>query len=282
MRATVDKSYAARQAAWGRTAILFSPTFAAVFIALPASALSAAAAEPPVFLDAFGPDGTESSSFGKVHSVAVDGQTGNVFVLDSEGGALYKFAADGTPLDWGGAAGYISGNEIDGLAPFQENNESQVAVDSSSHTVYVTEKHAIRAFHEDGEAAEFTAGPGLGTSEIPISGRLVGVAVDVNGDIYGNGSSDFEGTVSVFAASGEAITSFSGPTASGNLGLAPAGAVYVVRPRNPGEEGGVHQFVPDQFPVTPSTTYTHGLTLLPSGANLLFGVSVDPLNGDVY
>jgi len=241
---------------------------------------AAAAAEPPVLLGVFGPDGPEGSSFEKVRSVALDIQTGTVFVLDSEAGALYKFEADGTPLDWGGNAGYISGNRIDGLAPFVENNESQVAVDSTNHIVYVTEMNAIRAFHQDGEAAVFTAGPGVGTNELPISGRLVGIAVDANGDVYANSYQG--GTVSVFAATGEAITSFSVPAESGNLGLAPGGAVYVVSSHSGFEGGGVYKFVPDQFPTTPSTTYSAGSTLVPSGFNYTYGVGVDPLNGDVY
>jgi hypothetical protein len=225
----------------------------------------------------FGPDGTELTDFEKINSVAVDQQTGTVYVLDGEAGALYKFEADGDPLDWGGTAPYISGNQISGLSPFSGDNESQVAVDSTSHIVYVTEKTSVRAFQEDGEAAVFTAGPGAGTSEIPISGEVVGVAVDANGAIY---VSDYAGTVSVFAASGELLTTLSVPSASGNLGVGPDGTVYVVN--SGASEGGVHRFFPDEIPVTAATTYTTKATIPRPSDAFVVGVGVDPVNGDIY
>jgi hypothetical protein len=225
------------------------------------------------YVKSFGPESTTGSDFERINSVAVDQQTGFVYVLDGEAGALYKFEADGQPLAWGGTAPYISGNEINGLDPFTGRNEAQVAVDSTSHVVYVTEKHAIRAFQEDGEAAEFTAGPGAGTSEIPGISQLVGVAVDLNGDVY---ASDHAGTVTVFAASGEPITSFASP-GPGNLAVASDGAVYVAK-----ELQEVQKFAPDEFPVTATSTYTAGPTLGGGSGVASVGVGVDPQTNDLY
>jgi hypothetical protein len=222
----------------------------------------------------FGPDGTEGSNFERVNGVAVDQQTGNVYVLDGKAGILYKFDAEGQPLDWGGSAPNVSGNEITGLVPYLDYNVAQVAVDSTSHIVYVTEQHSIRAFQADGEAAEFTAGPGIGTSEIPGFGELIGVAVDSNGAIYAR---DRSGTVSVFASSGEPLTSFAISSQPGNLGVAPDGSVYVAV-----EVSDVQKFVPSEFPVTGATTYTAGTPLEQTFGSFTQGIGVDPVSGDVY
>lgn len=249
-----------------------------VLVALTTSvALGATSTE---YVKSFGPDGTVGSDFEDINGVAVDQQTGDVYVLDVPAGALYKFGADGGTLAFGGSAPHISGNKITGLAPYVGANEAQVAVDSTSHVVYVTEQHSIRAFHEDGEAAEFSAGPGAGTSEIPSAGELVGLAVDVNGDIYVN---DYAGAVSVYAPTGEELTSFAVPAAAGNLGVASDGTVYVVStaPQTEGNTGGAHRFIPDEFPVTATTTYTAG-PILPAIAGFTYGIGVDPQTDDVY
>lgn len=253
---------------------------ALVLLALVAFAASVASgAVATEHVRSFGPDGTEATDFGRVSSVAVDQGTGAVYVLDGEAGVLHKFDAKGQPLDFTGTALYISGNEISGLDLHIQRNESQVAVDSASHVVYVTEKDAVRAFQADGEAAKFTAGPAEGTSELPDFGRLNGVAVDANGAIY---ASDNEaGTVSVYASTGAPLTSFAIPK-PGNLGVGPSGTVYVVNSGPEGEDGGVHKRVPSEFPVTATTTYTAGLKLEKTSGAFTFGVGVDSVTGDVY
>ena len=269
---SADSTRRARSA--GRAVIALSVLIALCGLTV---SLASGAAVVTEHLYNFGPDGTESSNFEHVNGGAVDQQTGDVYVLDSFAGALYKFEADGTPLDWGGSAAYISGNEITGLAPFTGANEAQVTVDSVSHVVYVTERHSVRAFREDGEAAEFTAGPGNGTSEIPGFNELVGVAVDSQGNIY---ASDFAGTAYVFSPAGEPLTSFAIPRPlSGNIGVGPDGTVYVV---NNDPNGGVYRFVPSESPVTSTTTYTSEPKLDPSAGAFVDGVGVDPVNGDVY
>jgi len=235
------------------------------------------------YLYDFGPDGTENSNFERIVSVAVDQQTGVVYVLDGETGTLFKFEADGSPLDWGGTAGYISGNEISGIAP-AENNGAQLAVDSTSHILYVTEPQSVRAFEQNGDPASFTEGPGDGTSEISGFTDLDGVAVDSNGSIY---ASDSTGAIFIYASTGEPLTSFatSPPSfgfSSGSVGVGPDGTVSVVYSAPSPEGGGVYRYVPEEFPVTPTTTYTPADTIPPSSGSLPNGIGVDPLSGDIY
>ena len=247
-------------------------------LALNASAALAAESEPAENYARFGPDGTEGSDFERIGGVGVDQNTGDVYVLDSTAGALYKFEADGQPLPWGGSAGYISGNEITGLAPFTSEGRAQVAVDSSSHVVYVTEQGSVRAFQADGEEAEFTAGPGIGTSEIPAAGETVGVAVDVNGAIY---VSENGGTVKVYAADGEPLSSFTAPAPLRNVGVSSEGDVYVSVANKSASVPRL--YAPTEFPVTSSTAYVPGVKLKGITSFSQFsGVNVDPATGEIF
>ena len=232
---------------------------------------SATADEPPVYQTSFGPDGTAGSNFDKVGSVAVDQQTEAVYVIDRSTDVLYKFDDEGQPLDFGGSASNISGNEITGLSFFANANESQVAVDSSSHIVYVTSGNSVVAFQENGEPALFTAGPGEGTNQISGFGELIGVAVDANGNIY---TSDYTGYIRIYAPSGEFLTQFETATPA-NLAVAPDGAVYVSR-----YGGTVLKFTPSEFPITSTTTYAAAAEPLNEGTSQT--VAVDPATGNVY
>jgi hypothetical protein len=261
--------------AHGRLTALTALALAALLVfATPASA------EPLVTENYanFGPDGTEATDFEMIGGVAVDQQTGVVYVLDSYAGTLSKFEADGTPLDFTGTAPYIDANKIEGLSPSIELSQAQVAVDSASHVVYVTEEHSIRAFQADGEAAKFTLGPNAGASEIAGFGSATGVAVDTNGAIYVSDQS--AEMVSVYASSGDPLTTFPAEKAA-NLAVASDGVVYVDNPTYPND--GVYKFVPNEFPVTVTTTYKGSSTSLPDGsASFAVSVGVDPINGDVY
>jgi hypothetical protein len=241
-------------------------------------AASAFAAEPLEYLSSFGPDGTAQSDFEPIGegigSVAVDQQTGDVYVLDAFSGSLYKFDDGGQPVDFGGTAAYISGNRISGLSPGTNRNESQVFVDPASHVVYVTEVHALRAFQQNGEPANFTAGPGAGTNEISGFGELLGVAVDADGAIY---TSDYSGTVAIYSPSGEPLASFSTPEPA-NLAVASDGSVYVV----PYSGLTYSEFTPDPFPVTAATNYTAGAPRSPIGGFLATAIAVDSAAGHVY
>lgn len=231
----------------------------------------ASAAEPPEFLHSFGPDGTASSSFGEVGSIAVDQQTDAVYVLDSSAGLIFKFDGDGNPLPFTGSAPYLSGNELSGLS-FLGCGCQQVAVDSNSHRFYVTSAGAIHAYEADGDPAEFTAGPGIGTNSIGGFNGIRGLAVDVDGNIYA--SDENENTITVFAGTGEPITSFSVTTPS-NLAVDTNGTIYFAK------EAGVGKATPDSFPISSSTTYTLAAELIDSSGSPL-GVAVDPSNNEFY
>lgn len=231
---------------------------------------SALAAEPPSYLGSFGPDGTTSTGFSQAGPIAVD-QGDFVYVIDHSAGELLKFDLAGNPIDFIGSAGYITGNRITGLSFFAGAGESQVAVDSVSHTIYVTSGNAVRAFQQDGEPYEFTAGPGAGTSEIGGFSELLGVAVDNAGNIY---TADYAGFVRIYAPSGELITQFEAATAA-NIAVDSKGAVYVNR-----WHGTVLKYVPSEFPVTSATTYLPASE--PLDATTSYTVAVDPTTNYVY
>ncbi len=236
---------------------------------------AAAAPEIPRYLHSFGPDGTEGTTFKRVNSVAVDQSTGDLYVFVREVGTLYKFDAKGSPVDFTGTAPYLNGNRIDGLATGEAFNEAQVAVDSTSHIIYLTEPTAIRAFQADGEEAEFTAGPGAGTSEIGGFGQLAGVAVDDVGNIY---ASDLTGgTIRIYSASGEPLNQI----AAGNpTTLAVDGSATVYLHRNAIEP--LVRFTPSEVPVSATTTYAASEPVPLKNIEARSGLGVDPLSGDIY
>jgi hypothetical protein len=180
--------------------------------------------------------------------VAIDQQSEVIYVIDRTAESLFRFDLTGSPSEFGGAAAYISGNEINGLTLFGGAGESQIAVDSETHRFYVTTANSIRAFEFDGEPAEFTAGTAIGTSAIEGFGRAVGVAVDSNGFIYA--SDRTAETITVFAPSGEQVTQFAVVNPA-NLAVDSTGAVYVNR-----QSETVVKFTPSTFPVTTDTIYT--------------------------
>jgi hypothetical protein len=270
----------------GRAALLGLLGWLVLAVGLSGSAV-AAPVDQPFPLDRlfqFGPDGTEATDFGRIDSVAVDQQSEFVYVLtgDGSGAVLSKFDREGDPVDFAGTSSYIDGNRITGLNAFDPSfdlftfsKSTQVAVDPVSHVIYVTETDAIRAFEANGEPAAFTAGPGAGSSEIPGFTQLVSVAVDVDGSIY---AVDRAGTVSVFAATGAALTSFA-VTDPYNVSVDSDGTVYVL-------EGStvIKKFTPGPFPVSEGTVYSENtFTSVPEAGSILFaGFEADRGNGDLY
>ena len=257
-------------------------------------AFTALASAEPVATEhyaSFGPDGTESTDFQLALGVAVDQQTGVVYVLDKDG-TLQKFEADGTPLNFTGSNPAIVEGKITGLDIYADGNPTQISVDSGSHRIYVTEKTAIRAFEADGEPAKFTEGPGAGTNAISGFLESGGVAVDADGAIYasdcvhGNAvvsaCDSGSGPVHIYAPTGAILATFSvendfyaaGPS---SLAVASDGTVYVASGAFE-----VRKFIPSEFPVTSATTYTYGGSIGVSGATSVSGVAVDPFNDDVF
>ena len=168
-KASTAGSTMRRAKGFGRIRVL-AAALAALFLLALAPTFAGAAVNPE-YLGAFGPDGTEATSFERIGAMAVDEASGDIYVGDWQKQVLYKFDAEGHPLNWGGSAPYISGNEIKGLSFFAHPVGNQVAVDPETHFVYITSGKKVRAFEANGEPHLFTEGPGPGTSEIPT--RLI-------------------------------------------------------------------------------------------------------------
>jgi hypothetical protein len=240
----------------------------------PASAVASVAHE---YEKSFGPDGTSATHFQEAGPVAVDQGTHVVYVADvhlgGSTGTVEKFDENGTPTNFSA----LGSNEIAGFSftpgGFAVN---QIAVDSdNTHKLYVADIGAasIKAFEEDGEPAEFTAGAGIGTNELPAISEVCGVAVDSHGDIY---MGDYNAGVHVFEPSGEEIASFevSEPC---NVAVDSGGVVYA--DHYVFEAPGIEKFTPNEFPVTASTTYeSDGFV----DENAAFALTVDPSNNDLY
>lgn len=238
---------------------------------LAVAAVPAGAAEMPVHISSFGPDGSSQTNFEEVGPVAVDQGTGDVYVADVDSGEVLKFDAGGQPTDFGGTAPNVIDNAITGIAFLAEDKENQLAVDSGTHDLYVTAGTKVLAFEQDGEPATFTAGSNSGSNELTGFSLATGVAVDSAGAIY---VSDYNNqSVSVFSSTGESLTQFATPTA-GNLAIGPDGTAYVI------EWGkAVLRYSPSTFPVASSTTYSGTASLVGGEAQT---VTTNPENGDVY
>jgi DNA-binding beta-propeller fold protein YncE len=251
------------------------------FVCLMAWDAGAALAANGDYVKSFGPDGSASTEFSGPAALGIDQETGAVYVADRETQTLYKFDAEGTPLDYGGTSGYISGNEITGLNLRSGSGEAEVAVDPETHVVYVTSNNRVRAFEADGEPHNFTEGSDAGTNELSGASELVGVAVDSSGKIYTTDRADRK--VRIYSQSGTLVTEFvsenEGHTVFRPLGpiaLAPDGTVYVTSLDAPPV---VYAFEPSEFPVTSESTYGLGRPL--DGA-VSVPVAVDPETGYVY
>jgi hypothetical protein len=231
----------------------------------------AAGSEAHVFGSSFGPDCTETTEFATAGSVGIDQGTHDVYVAAQGSGSVVRCNADGTPAEF--TAGPGSGtNEIPGFSFAPEEALNQIAVNSTSHDFYVADfgANSIKAFAQDGEAAEFSA---TSSNQLTGFGGVCGVAVDANGDIY---AGDISGSVDVFAPSGAAITSFSTAEPC-NLAVDSAGTLYVAPYSGGGQPVG--KFVPSSFPVTSVTTYENVGAVNSIRA---FGLAVDPATDDVY
>jgi DNA-binding beta-propeller fold protein YncE len=212
-------------------------------------------------------------------AVAVDPTTHTVYVADLEAGAVSKFDENGNPVNFTAGPGAGS-NDIGGFSFFTGEGFGEVAVDSATHVFYVADlSGAVKAFHEDGSPANFTAGPSAGGNEITsfegiVLGEHPGVGVDANGDIY---VANYEaGAVQIFAPSGEELTSFPiGRPAS--VAVDSHGAVYVSGYY--AEHEGVEKFIPSEFPVTASTTYSSGIVVT---SEPVFAIAVDRSSDELY
>jgi DNA-binding beta-propeller fold protein YncE len=246
---------------------------------------SPAGADEWELVKTFGPDGTALTGFTTAGSIAVDHAEEAVYVLDREGNALFKFDLEGNPLDFGGSSPNLSGNKLSGLSIGGFPGERQVAVDSTSHTVYLAGEQgpdgrasALQAFHANGEPAVFTAGAGQGTNQIQIAG-IRGIAVDTSGNIYTSWSGEGgEGDLRIYAATGALIIPTFRPsvlvTAPAGLAVDTNGVLYALRNNTT-----VGRLTPSEYPVTPATVYTQSLTPVAEHAR---NVAVDPATSRLY
>ena len=152
--------------------VLFAVVTSVCAVAIFASADAHAVIVHP-YTGSFGPAGTGSGSFGQVVGVAVDSHNGDVFVLDNyEGGRLYKFDADGEPVDFASS----SSNVIEEVGS-AGGAEDEVAVDDSTGPdagdIYVANNSGVRIYTEGGSYLEELSG-----------GEMCGVAVDPSGNVY--------------------------------------------------------------------------------------------------
>jgi hypothetical protein len=232
------------------------------------------------YVKAFGPDGTNASGFTSGGSVAID-QTAHVaYVLDTEAHALFKFDLEGNPVDFGGFGPNISGNELSGLSVGNRPSRRQVAVDSESHTIYLTAGEvgesatALQAFKANGEPSNFSAGPGAGTNEIGGFAGLQGVAVDVNGDIYVAGVEPETPSknINVYSATGAKLLEGIDGLSPSSISLDGDGTVYVL------ESAKALRLTPSSFPVTASTEYTYQ----EMDPNIASSLSFDPSTKQLY
>jgi DNA-binding beta-propeller fold protein YncE len=235
-----------------------------------------AAAAPGDYIESFGPDGTTGTEFGRPAALAVDQESGAVYVGDSESQTLYKFDSGGAPLDYEA----IASNEISGLLLNEGNvGQVQVAVDPETHVIYVISAGKLRAFEANGEPHEFTSGGG---SELDVGTEPIGVAVDDSGKIYVSDGGPIK-KVRIYARSGVPITEFApvsvslSPIDPGGLAVAPDGTLYVTALNER-----VYAFEPTRFPVSDKTTYGLGQPLQKFSAPLAVAVAVDPSTEYVY
>ena len=170
---------------------------AAVLVALLAAAWllpgSASAIEFRTQTGSFGPDGTSGSSFEVLGPLAFDQGNKHLYGFDQEAGLLYGFDASTPP----------SHPELGGSFPMSRPSgyEDDVAVDSSTHDIYLTSHsgHQLQGFDESGAAI----------SGFPLTGfsYICGVTVDSAGNIWIADASEEE--VKEYSPAGALLESFS-------------------------------------------------------------------------
>ena len=224
-----------------------------VSVATPAFAL-----ETRVLEGSFGPDGTATSEFLYPWSLGVDQSTGSVYVASLDN-TVVKFDSSHGRLPFASVGFGIS------------SQANELAVNPISHDLYVVGgSSAVIAYQSDGEPANFTAGPSVGSNEIG-GPEVCGVSADSNGDIY---ISEFATGIRVLAPSGEPLTNI---PISGvcNLAVDTQGRIYTSDLHGP-----VEKLVPSEYPITSLTTYASGGGIVDPNSSL--SVAVDPDTNDLY
>jgi hypothetical protein len=154
--------------AWVGSRVVFGGAASVLFLFGIFASVAAGAPTYTYHGESFGPDGTESSSFHLPGPVAIDSESGAIYVGDTEAGSLQKFDANHLPENFSA----LGTNELP--ASFLGPGESQIAVSPRSHVIYATSSNAIVAYEESGEPSEFTA---IGSNEISGFSELCGVGL---------------------------------------------------------------------------------------------------------
>ncbi|HSS47370.1 MAG TPA: hypothetical protein VLX28_00355, partial [Thermoanaerobaculia bacterium] len=160
-------------------------------------------------------------------AMAVNDANGDIYVIDVNDGTLARYDSSGAAKDF--TCGTCSGNTISGFG-FPGAGGAQVAVDSSSGRIYVTDVGDVQVFDSTGEPLAPLDGSSTPNGAYSTA---CGVAVDQStGDVYVGDINDFtNGAIWRYSPSGGAIaeTDYSGgvlsPTLVCNVAAA-QGTVY--------------------------------------------------------
>lgn len=221
------------------------------------------------FLGSFGPEGPLSvEKFGNVQGIAVDQDTGDVYVYDigSKGGAIYKFDSEGNPVNFSG----LAGNVIEGVGGADEGAENEVAIDSSTGP----DKGDIYVANYNASGVLIYGADGGYLGELEGTDRC-GVAVDPSGSVYVS-AFGFR-TVSKYTPVANPVTdanetaSLAGLTEVCNVAADSEGDVYTAK-----YNGGVTKYESSQLGLPAAT----GKAIDPSGGTL--AVDPAPSKDDVY
>ncbi|MFT3864757.1 MAG: hypothetical protein QM729_10835 [Solirubrobacterales bacterium] len=166
------------------------------------AAAPAGAAKTHVFLETFG--SAAHPTLYKARGMAVDQQTGELYVIDVKAQALYRFDEDGTPSDFSA----LGTNVIEGFDFRSEPGvptEGEVAIDESGTAtdgdIYVTQPltHDVEIFNSAGERIGTLTGNSEETYEEASSAEYstpCGVAVDAAGRVFVSIGGPLEGAES--------------------------------------------------------------------------------------
>jgi hypothetical protein len=213
-------------------------------------------------------------SFSKVQSVAVDQESGDVFVYDSGASEVYKFTASGAPAEFSSTK--TNSIAVPGGAGA---NDGEIAVDSSSGPAKGDIYLAVASRTEAGLFIFDEAGERIGELLEPLlkyDAFCGGVAVDPSGNVYV--SIEGDGLLDKYVPSANPVTEadyvskLSGVPSECNVVVDSRGDVYMA-----GEEGPVKKYEPDQFN-TLDTVPAIGTTVSKVGST----VAVESSTNDLY
>ena len=154
----------------------------AAIVALGAGASPALAGEAHPFLREFGHNATEA--FSNPNGIAVEESTGDVYVADIGTDTVYKFDAQGNPVNFSAlGSNALTGPPGGSFAfPAERGNLAAIAVDNSTSPsagdLYVMDAghRAIDKFSSSGTYISQISGPLSGA-------ELLGLGVEANGDV---------------------------------------------------------------------------------------------------